>query len=154
MKVLFVPHWPPTDPGVLLSGALSNKSGMNIALFTIPVALGVFFCFFIYGLNLNDLIQKKKNLENNKHNFKLNTCPQNYKKIINSDNTQCKSNNPDEMSFYLNGNNTLCSDEKKQTNGCFNEIKLKKDKCDKIKNFFSNQDILNSWHQYQTECNS
>ena len=89
-----------------------------------------------------------------KHNFKLNTCPQNYKKIINSDNTQCKSNNPDEMSFYLNGNNTLCSDEKKQTNGCFNEIKLKKDKCNKIKNFFSNQDILNSWHQYQTECNS
>ena len=56
--------------------------------------------------------------------------------------------------FYLNGNKTLCSDEKKQTNGCFNEIKLKKDKCNKIKNFFSNQDILNSWHQYQGACNS
>ena len=139
---------------IFLIGVLYNPDGMNIGLMLLPVSLAVITCLFIYSMNLNNLIQKKKNLENSKHNFNLKTCPKGYKKVVNHKETLCKSDNPNNLPFYLKGDDTVCAGEKKQTNGCFNEIKLKSDKCDKIKNFFSNEDILNSWHEYQSECNS
>ncbi len=139
---------------IFLVGVLYNPNGMNLGLMLLPISLGVIICFFIYSMNLNDLIQKKKKLENSKHYFTLKTCPKDYKKVVTNKETKCNSNNSNNLSFYLKGDDSVCTGEKKQTNGCFNEIKLKTDKCDKIKNFFSNEEILNSWHEYQSECNS
>ena len=45
---------------IFLIGVLYNPDGMNIGLMLLPVSLGVITCLFIYSMNLNNLIQKKK----------------------------------------------------------------------------------------------
>ena len=129
----------------------------------IPILVSITLALLIYVINLNQLITIKTNLFKKADKLIMQTCPDDYKKIISKDpdidetpTINCINSNRMIPSFYLQGNDDVCTGEYNENNGCFNnKTTLRKEQCDNIKKFFEadiDNEIVNSWTEYQNNC--
>ena len=126
-----------------------------------PVLVGLTISLLVYVIILNDVITSKKKLLKSEDKFELKTCPASYNKTMNFDGDiteiHCLDSSKSVPSFYLQGNENVCKNELVESNGCFNKISSRKQKCDNITNFFktdtdTNGTILKNWSEYQNNC--
>lgn len=146
---------------IIFSINLTYKSDLNLKMLFNPILIALAICMIMYIINLNETIKRNKNkLATNDDKFTFKTCPVDYKHLIERDNSQniifekCEG----DIDFNLDGNKQYCTKtDNGYDEGCFNKYSLREKKCEKVKNFFTNEnglesEVLSKWTEYRNNC--